>query len=57
MNGIIISHENFLSKKLKNQHIIKGSKDNLITIIELLRFLNRTVIHHAKFENDRTILT
>ena len=29
----------------------------LVTIIELLRFLNRTRNHHAKFEIDSKILT
>ena len=47
--------------KVKNQHVSNGLSEDLETIVELLRFLNRTLyqlldIHHAKFEIDSTIL-
>ena len=40
-----------------NKNVLNGCADTLLTIIELLRFPNRTYMnHHAKIEIDRTIL-
>ena len=51
------SHKNLLLKKKKNQNVYNGRTGILVMIIELLRFLNDTLLlqgHRAKFEIDRT---
>ena len=41
-NWIILTFKNLLSKSKKNQLVLNGLPDFLVTIIELLRFLCRT---------------
>ena len=49
-------------KKVKNQHVLSRRKDIMVTIIELLRYLNRTLLlqkspcQGPKFKIGRTIL-
>ena len=53
-------HFNINVKTVKHQLALNGRTDILITIIDLLRFLNRTNYyrnHHAKFKIYRTILS
>ena len=42
MSILIIIHTKNNVKKVKNQHVLNGDTDFLVTIKELLRFLIRT---------------
>ena len=44
MNRIITTHKKLLLKKVKNQHVLYERTDFLVTIIELLQFLNRALM-------------